>query len=103
MRHTCATYLYEYTKELEIVRRRLGHRKPSTTILYVHIADSIKRQVGKRNLFNLALRSHHENVRGQPRSIEQEKDCLAKNRQSSHFLGEKTVGPAGFEPAANWL
>ncbi len=103
MRHTCATYLYEYTKELEIVRRRLGHRKPSTTILYVHIADSIKRQVGKRNLFNLALRSHHENVGGQLRSIEQEKDCLAKNRQSYYFLGEKTVGPAGFEPATNWL
>ena len=64
MRHTCATYLYEYTRELEIVRRRLGHRKPSTTIVYVHIADSIKRQVGKRNLFNLALRSHHEHVGG---------------------------------------
>lgn len=43
MRHTCATYLYEYTRELEVVRRRLGHRKPSTTIKYVYIADSIKR------------------------------------------------------------
>lgn len=64
MRHACATYLYEYTKELEIVRRRLGHRKPLTTIKYVHIADGIKRQLGKRNLFNQGLISMHK--RGQP-------------------------------------
>jgi integrase len=93
MRHTCATYLYEYTRELEIVRRRLGHRKPSTTIIYVHIADSIKRQVGKRNLFNLALRSHYKSAGGKPRSIEQEKDCWPKNRQSLTFSPRETGGP----------
>jgi integrase len=64
MRHTCATYLYEYTREIEIVRRRLGHKKPSTTIKYIHIADGIKRQLGKRNLFNQALRSIKK--RGKP-------------------------------------
>ena len=87
MRHTCATYLYEYTRELEVVRRRLGHRKPSTTIKYVHIADSIKRQVGKRNLFNQALRSMKK--RGKPEEI----DCWAKNVQSNKFSPIKLGGP----------
>ncbi len=87
MRHTCATYLYEYTKELEIVRRRLGHKKPSTTIKYIHIADSIKRQVGKRNLFNQALRSIPQ--RGKPEVI----DCLAKKVQFNTSTPEKFSGP----------
>lgn len=87
MRHTCATYLYEFTGELEIVRKRLGHKKPSTTIKYVHIADSIKRQVGKRNLFNQALRSIHK--RGQPEKL----DCWTKNGQSNTFSPVKLDGP----------
>ncbi|KYK20885.1 hypothetical protein AYK21_05455 [Thermoplasmatales archaeon SG8-52-2] len=90
MRHTCATYLYEYTKELEIVRRRLGHKKPSTTIKYVHIADSIKRQVGKRNLFNQALRLISK--RGKPEVI----DCLVKKAQSN----VSTPVKSGYEPDA---
>jgi len=94
MRHTCATYLYEYTKELEIVRRRLGHKKPSTTIVYIHIADSIKRQVGKRNLFNLALRSHHKSVGGQQKYIDRNiLDCLAKKAQSNTFSPRELGGP----------
>jgi integrase len=87
MRHTCATYLYEYTKELEIVRRRLGHKKPSTTIKYVHIADSIKRQVGKRNLFNQALRSISK--RGKPEML----DCLAKKAQFYSSTPRNLGGP----------
>ncbi len=79
--------LYEYTKELEIVRRRLGHKKPSTTIKYVHIADSIKRQVGKRNLFNQALRSISK--RGKPEKI----DCWAKKAQSNKFSPRNLGGP----------
>ncbi|HWR27822.1 MAG TPA: site-specific integrase, partial [Candidatus Thermoplasmatota archaeon] len=95
MRHTCATYLYEYTKEIEIVRRRLGHRKASTTIIYVHIADSIKRQVGKkRNLFNLALRSRHQGVRGQQKYIDMDSlDCWAKKHQSNNFSPRNKDGP----------
>ena len=61
-----------YTKKFK------GIRKPSTTIKYVHIADSIKRQVGKRNLFNYALRSH-KNVSGQHK----EKEEFAKIAQLS--------------------
>lgn len=87
MRHTCATYLYEYTRELEVVRRRLGHRKPSTTIKYVHIADGIKRQLGKRNLFNQALRSMCK--RGKPEKI----DCWSKNGQSNKFPPRNLDGP----------
>lgn len=94
MRHTCATYLYDYTRELEIVRRRLGHKKPSTTIKYVHIADSIKRQVGKRNLFNLTLRSLKKNVRGkQDYKNRRILDCWAKKAQSNTFSPRSLDGP----------
>jgi hypothetical protein len=65
--------LYEYTKEIEVVHRRLGHRKPSTTIKYIHIADSIKRQAGKRNLFNLCLRLVKKKVKSDKNRL------LAKN------------------------
>ena len=57
MRHTFATYLYEYTKDMKKVAKRLGHKKSDTVDRYVHIADSMKEQTGKRNLFNQALRS----------------------------------------------
>jgi len=57
MRHTFATYLYEYTKDMKKVAKRLGHTKSDTVDKYVHVADSIKEQTGKRNLFNQALRS----------------------------------------------
>jgi hypothetical protein len=35
----------------------LGHTKITNTSKYIHVADYIKRQLGKRNLFNLALRT----------------------------------------------
>jgi len=57
MRHTFATYLYEYTRDMKKVAKRLGHKKSDTVDKYVHIADSMKEQTGKRNLFNQALRS----------------------------------------------
>jgi len=57
MRHTFATYLYEYTRDMKKVAKRLGHTKSDTVDKYVHIADSMKEQTGKRNLFNQALRS----------------------------------------------
>jgi site-specific recombinase XerD len=57
MRHTFATCLYEYTRDMKKVAKRLGHKKSDTVDKYVHIADSMKEQTGKRNLFNQALRS----------------------------------------------
>jgi len=87
MRHTCATYLYEYTKELEVVRKRLGHKKISTTMKYVHVADDMKRQIGKRNLFNLALRFSKR--RGKQDKI----DCWTKKAQSNTFTPRNLGGP----------
>lgn len=56
MRHTFATYFYEYTKDLKRTAKKLGHKKSITVDRYVHIAEDMKEQVGKRNLFNQALR-----------------------------------------------
>jgi len=69
------------------VRIRLGHKEPSTTIKYVHIADSIKRQVGKRNLFNRALRSMNRR-----RKLEKI-DCWPKNAQSNTLSPRNLDGP----------
>lgn len=87
MRHTCASYLYEYTKELEVVRVRLGHKKASTTLKYIHISDGIKRQLGKRNLFNQALRSIKRG--GKPEKY----DCWPLSRQSKKYTSKKGHGP----------
>ena len=57
MRHTYATYLYQYTKNLKFVSKMLGHTKTSNTDKYVHIAECIERQLGG-NLFHMALKPH---------------------------------------------
>ena len=88
MRHTCATYLYEYTQDLEIVKNRLGHIKITTTQKYVHVADSIKRQIGTRNLFNLALRST-KRWKGKQDNL----DCWQKKGQSNTFFSVTRDGP----------
>jgi site-specific recombinase XerD len=56
MRHTFATYMYEYSKDIKRVSKLLGHKKSDTVDKYIHIANFMKEQVGKRNLFNQALR-----------------------------------------------
>jgi len=88
MRHTYATYLYEYLKDIKIVANRLGHRGVAHVDKYVHIADSIKEQAGKRNLFNQALRSIKK--RGKPGKV----DCLKKTHQSPDFSPREDDGPA---------
>lgn len=82
MRHTYASYLYDYTGDIKFVSKMLGHTKITNTSKYIHTADCLKRQLGKRNLFNLALRSQNiENIceRGEETKI----DCLAKINQSN--------------------
>jgi len=39
LRHTFATDIYKQTRNLELVRRMLGHRFLSTTAIYLHVAD----------------------------------------------------------------
>ena len=88
MRHTFATYLYEYTKDMKKVAKRLGHKKSDTVDKYVHIADSMKEQLGKRNLFNQALRSI------KPRGKLGDLDCWKKRHQSNDFSPRNLSGPA---------
>ena len=88
MRHTFASYLYEYTKDMKVVAKRLGHKGMNHVDKYVHIADSIKEQTGKRNLFNQALRSIKK--RGKHDKI----DCWEKKHQSIEFPSRKSNGPA---------
>ncbi|MEE8564983.1 MAG: site-specific integrase, partial [Candidatus Thermoplasmatota archaeon] len=89
MRHTFATYLYNYTKDIKFVSKMLGHTKINTTNRYVHIADCMTRQLNKKNLFNLALRSQ-KIVR-----VKQDKiDCWGKYHQSKTFspVGQSGLG-----------
>lgn len=39
LRHTFATDLYRKTKDIEMVRKALGHEKIETTMIYTHIVD----------------------------------------------------------------
>ena len=90
MRHTFATYLYDYTKDIKFVSNMLGHTKIDTTNKYVHIADCMTRQLGNNNLFNLALRSRI-NVR-----VNQDKiDCLGKIDQSKKITPVRISGLDG--------
>ena len=88
MRHTFATYLYEYTNNIKLVAKKLGHKGSSNVDKYIHIADSIKEQSGRRNLFNQALRSIK--LRGKPGKI----DCWKKWHQSTKFSPGNISGPA---------
>lgn len=92
MRHTFATYLYEYTKDLKFTSKMIGHSKITNTNKYVHIAKTMKMQLGKRNLFNNALRSPKK-VRGKHyynhRRI---LDCCQKAHQSNKFSPVRASG-----------
>lgn len=89
MRHTFATYFYEYTKDIKRTAKKLGHKKSSSIDKYIHIAESIKEQVGKRNLFNQALRLIKDSSRGKP----VKKDCLKNRHQSLPFSPVGNSGP----------
>lgn len=58
MRHTFATYLYQYTKDLKKVSRKLGHTKTANTDKYVEVAEDLEEQYKGKNLFNIALKPH---------------------------------------------
>jgi len=59
MRHTFATFLYQYTKNIKKVSKRPGHTKTANTDKYVSIAEDLEEQYNGKNLFNLALKPHN--------------------------------------------
>jgi len=91
MRHTFATYLYDYNKDIKFVSQMLGHTKINTTNRYVHIANCMTRQLGSKNLFNLALRSRKKCGRGKQDKI----DCWAKKHQSNKIPPRSWYGLGG--------
>jgi len=60
LRHTFATYYYDWTKDIKKVARRLGHNKTDSVDHYIGICDDLKTQIGRKsNLFDQALRQFH--------------------------------------------
>jgi integrase len=43
-RHSHATAIYQRTKDLELVRRQLGHEDIRTTAIYLHVVDEDRRK-----------------------------------------------------------
>jgi len=67
LRHTFATYYYDYTKNIAKVARVLGHSKTDSVDFYINIATDFNTQLGKKtNLFNQALRQLLNIVGGKP-------------------------------------
>lgn len=68
MRHTYGTYLYDQTKDVNLIAKRLGHKDLDNVHKYIHISNDIRKQTQnkRRNLFHQALRQHHFNVGGKP-------------------------------------
>ena len=50
IRHTTATWLYEKTGDLRLVKDILGHSNISTTLKYSHLVDK-KKEEGLNKLF----------------------------------------------------
>jgi len=61
MRHTFATYLYQNTKNIKKVSKRLGYTKTANTNKYVDVAWDLEAQFDRKNLFNIALKPHNIN------------------------------------------
>jgi site-specific recombinase XerD len=103
MRHTFATYLYQHTKNLKKVAKKLGHTKTNCTDKYVDVAEDLEEQYEGKNLFNIALKPH--NILGGKQNKQQVTLSYPQKKPStqSNYKEKEKVGPAGFEPATNWL
>lgn len=51
LRHTFATYYYDWTKDIKKVARVLGHSKTDSVDFYINIADDFNNQLGKKIIF----------------------------------------------------
>lgn len=90
LRHTFATYYYDWTKDLKKVARRLGHSKTDSVDFYVNIANDLNKQIGsKSNLFNQALRQ--KRLFG---GKHEKRDSKPKKTLFQKFFPVRRYGPA---------
>lgn len=91
LRHTFATYYYDWTKDIKKVARVLGHSKTDSVDFYINIANDFNNQLGKKsNLFNQALRQPLKMVGGKP----VKRDRRPKKALSRLFSPVGWYGPA---------
>jgi hypothetical protein len=92
MRHTYETYLYDRTRDIEMVADYLGHKHLDNVNVYVHICQAIRTQTrGKRSdLFHQALRQSHNGDGGK---FDRKRDCCKKPYQSPQFSPVEKYGP----------
>ncbi len=103
MRHTFATFLYQQTKNIKKVAKKLGHTKTHCVDKYVDLAEDLEQQYDGKNLFNIALKPHNS-AGGKQIKQQVTLSCTLKYPSTqSDYKEKQKVGPAGFEPATNWL
>lgn len=102
MRHTFATFLYQYTKNIKKVSKKLGHTKTANTDKYVDVAEDLEEQFNGKNLFNIALKPHNIIDAGGKQNQQVTLVCPPKQPSNeSDFSKKKVMGLAGFEPASS--
>lgn len=90
LRHTFATYYYDWTKDIKKVARRLGHSKTDSIDHYIGISDDLKTQLKRKsNLFDQALRQF-KTIGGKYGK----RDCRAKKALSPKIPSRSKYGPA---------
>jgi len=104
MRHTFATYLYQQTKNIKKVAKKLGHTKTNCTDKYVDVAEDLEQQYNGKNLFNIALKPHNLIAVGGKQNKQVTLSYPPKRVSTqSDYKEKQSMGPAGFEPATIWL
>ncbi len=89
LRHTFATYYYDWEKDIKEVARRLGHDKTDSVDHYIGICKDLQTQIGKKgNLFDKALRHFQHGGKLEKR------DCRLKKALSHIVTPVDKYGPA---------
>jgi len=80
--------MYDLTKDIDTVGRKLGHKGLKNVDKYIHVSKDLREQSGRRNLFNQALRSI------KARGKADKRDCCKKTHQSPQLPSRERSGPA---------
>ncbi len=89
LRHTFATYYYDWTKDIKKVAWRLGHERTDSVDYYIGICDDLRTQLNRKsNLFDQALRQFNSGGKREKR------DCESKKAQYQRVSPVDEYGPA---------